>query len=213
MLGLPEYQEAPLISLVDTTETGSKEALRGMFAARKAVFVDLLGWEVPVLDGRYEIDQFDDEYARYLIVTDERQGHLASARLLPTCRPHILDSLFPALCAGPVPRGPGTFEITRFCLDRSLSAAQRRDMRNRLVTALVEHALANEIHTYTGVADADWLAQILKFGWAAAPLGQFLPEGKQLAALRIQITAQTPSLLKQTGMWAPTPSPADAAFA
>jgi N-acyl-L-homoserine lactone synthetase len=94
-----------LISLIDTTETGCSEAMRGMFAARKAVFVDLLGWDVPVLNDQYEIDQFDNEHARYLILTDGDGGHLASTRLLPTHRPHILDSLFPSLCAGPVPRG------------------------------------------------------------------------------------------------------------
>jgi acyl-homoserine lactone synthase len=179
--------------------------MRGMFAARKEVFVDLLGWQVPVLDGRYEIDQFDDEHARYLIVTDLTCGHLASARLLPTVRPHILDTLFPALCAGRVPRGPETFEITRFCLDRRLPAARRRDMRNRLVTALVVHALANDIRTYTGVAEPVWLDQILKFGWDAGPLGQVLRDRTQtLGALRIQITPATPSLLAQTGIWSPT---------
>lgn len=203
-----------MISLVDTTETGCMEAMRGMFAARKAVFVDLLEWEIPVLNGRYEIDQFDDELARYLILTDETRGHVASARLLPTTRPHILDSLFPTLSAGPIPRGADTFEITRFCLDRTLYAPGRRAARNRLVTALVEHALANGIRTYTGVAESGWLAQILQFGWDAAPLGHILPGSKQLAALQIHITEATPSLLKQTGMWSPTPSRlADAAFA
>lgn len=204
-----------MISLIDTTGTDCSKPMRSMFAARKAVFVDLLGWRLPVLDGQFELDQFDDANARYLIVTDRDHGHLASARLLSTIRPHILDSLFPALCAGPVPRGPDTFEITRFCLDRTLSAAGRRDARNRLVTALVEHALVNGIRTYTGVADSSWLAQILKFGWDAAPLGQFLPDdGKRLAALRIHITAATPALLEQTGMWSPIrPQRVDAAFA
>lgn len=32
----------------------SDAALRAMFAARKSVFVDLLKWDVPVLDGAYE---------------------------------------------------------------------------------------------------------------------------------------------------------------
>src|SRR3546814_20085103 len=63
--------------------------LRAMFAPRKSVFVDLLKWHVPVLEGRYEIDQFDDEYARYLILADSGDGHLGSARLLPTMRPQI----------------------------------------------------------------------------------------------------------------------------
>lgn len=195
-----------MVALIDTTiMPGCDVAMRDMFAARKEVFVDLLGWQVPVLDGRYEIDQFDDEHARYLIVTDGTYGHLASARLLPTVRPHILDTLFPALCAGPVPRSRETFEITRFCLDRRLSAPRRRDARNRLVTALVSHGLENGIRGYTGVAEPNWLAQIMKFGWEAASLGQILPiDGRALGALRIEITATTPSLLEATRIWSPT---------
>lgn len=197
-----------MIELIDTTVAGAcDQAMRGMFAARKQVFVDLLGWQVPVLDGQYEVDQFDDEHARYLILTDAELGHLASARLLPTTRPHILDSLFPALCAGPAPRGPETFEITRFCLDRNLSAMRRREARNRLVTALVVHAIASGIRAYTGVAEPAWLAQILQFGWEASPLGQVMADGAgQLGALRIEIDEATPSRLQATGIWMPTHS-------
>src|SRR3546814_13628530 len=114
-----------------------------MFAARKSVFVDLLKWDVHVLEVRYEIDQFDDEYARYLILADRGDGHLGSARLLPTMRPHILDSLYAGLCADAPPRGTSVFEITRFCLDRHLSAVERRAVRDTLVCALVDHALAH----------------------------------------------------------------------
>lgn len=88
-------------------------ALREMFEARKRVFVDLLKWDVPVLQGRYELDQFDGEDATYLIVPRDDGGHAGSARLLRTTSPHILDSLFPELCAGPPPRGPEILEITR----------------------------------------------------------------------------------------------------
>lgn len=100
--------------LTSTTGGAANEAtaLRGMFEARKRVFVDLLGWDVPVLAGRYEIDQFDDTHATYLILTDRDGGHRASARLLETERPHILDSIFPDLCAGPIPRGPEIREVT-----------------------------------------------------------------------------------------------------
>ena len=49
-------------------------ALREMFEARKRVFVDLLKWDVPVLEGRFEIDQFDDEHAAYLIVPAEAEA-------------------------------------------------------------------------------------------------------------------------------------------
>src|SRR5437868_10005838 len=93
-------------------------SLHAMFEARKQVFVDLLKWNVPVLDGRFEIDQFDDEHALYVLAGDGAGRHLGSARLLPTTRDHILGSLFPELCSGPVPRGEHVFEITRFCLGR-----------------------------------------------------------------------------------------------
>ena len=80
----------------------SDEVLRAMFAARKSVFVDLLRWDVPVVDGRYERDQYDDEHATYLVLADAGGRHLGSARLLRTDRPHILGSHYPELCAAGV---------------------------------------------------------------------------------------------------------------
>jgi N-acyl-L-homoserine lactone synthetase len=181
-------------------------ALREMFEARKRVFVDLLGWDVPVLEQRYEVDQFDDEQATYLIVPGEDGSHAGSARLLPTLRPHILDSLFPQLCAAEPPRGPGVLEITRFCLDRRLSARGRLETRNRLVSALVRHAIENGVETYTGVAEIGWLQQILAFGWRCRPLG--LPRvvaGRMLGALRIDISDETPALLEANGIYRSAP--------
>ncbi|HEY1143525.1 MAG TPA: acyl-homoserine-lactone synthase [Sphingomicrobium sp.] len=177
-------------------EPAKEPLLRAMFEARKQVFVDLLKWDVPVLEGRYEIDQFDDEQAVYLIVADASGDHLGSARLLPTTRPHILDSLFPNLCAGEPPRSPDCFEITRFCLGRKQNARERLETRNRLVSALAQYALENGISAYTGVAELAWLQQILAFGWRCRPLG--LPRvigGRTLGALRIDIDADTPALL------------------
>jgi acyl-homoserine lactone synthase len=172
-----------------------------MFAARKRVFVDLLGWEVPVVDGRYEVDQFDDEHAEYLVVADSEGRHLASTRLLETTRPHILGDLFPELCAGDVPRGAKVREITRFCLDPAVGALARREARNVLVSALVEHALANGIHTYTGVAEIAWLQQILAFGWRCRPLGVPRTVDKSLlGGLEIEVTSDTPALLAANGI-------------
>jgi acyl-homoserine lactone synthase len=176
-------------------------ALRPMFAARKRVFVDLLGWDVPVLDGRFEVDQFDDDHAEYLVVADADGRHLASARLLLTTRPHILDSLFPELCAGDIPRGPKVREITRFCLDPSVGAVVRRNARNVLVSALVAHALAQGIERYTGVAELAWLQQILAFGWRCRPLGLPRAAGAgMIGALAIEIAEDTQSLLAANGI-------------
>lgn len=178
------------------------EALAVMFEARKRVFVDLLGWDVPVVAGRYEIDQFDDRYARYIVLTTAGGEHLASARLLATTRPHILGNLYPKLCEKAVPVGPEIAEITRFCLDRRLRAAERFQVRNQLVSALVDDALATGIRCYTGVAEIVWLQQILSFGWICRPLG--LPqtiEGKLTGALAIEISAETPALLARANIY------------
>lgn len=185
------------------TETCLEDrTLAGMFEARKQVFVDLLKWDLPVLDGRFEIDQFDDRHACYLIVADADGVHLGSARILPSEREHILGGLFPDLCNSGVPTGAGIAEITRFCLGRNQNAAERRHTRNRLVTAIVRHAIVNDIHIYTGVAEFGWLQQILAFGWNCRPLGP--PQrfaGALLGALAIEIGEDTPALLAANGIW------------
>src|SRR3546814_12957996 len=72
--------------------------MTSMFADRKRLFVDLMRWSVPVVDDHYEIDQFDNAEAVYLIAIEGGE-HIGSMRLLSTERPHILDTLFPDLCA------------------------------------------------------------------------------------------------------------------
>jgi N-acyl-L-homoserine lactone synthetase len=191
-----------MLTIREGVHPGPKDALlRGMFEARKQVFIDLLGWDLPILAGRFELDQFDTPEAIYLVLTDEDGAHHASARLLPTTRPHLLDTLFAGLCDEPVPSGETVFEITRFCLDRSLGARGRRVARDELVTALARYALENGIALYTGVAERGWLDQILAFGWRCRLLGTPRDIGSsQLGAIAIAIDAETPVLLEQAGI-------------
>lgn len=188
-------------TIIRSTGPADDRALRGMFAARKQVFVDLLRWDLPVLDGRYEIDQFDDGHAIYLMVTDCGGRHLGSARLLPTSRPYLLQALFPMLCEGELPASDDCWEITRFCLDRELRADERLGIRNSLIHALAVHALGAGIRTYVGVAELAWLQQILAFGWRCRPFG--FPQqvgGRTLGALEIDIDQDTLALLAANGI-------------
>jgi len=188
-------------TLETATFAASDAAMRAMFAARKSVFVDLLKWNVPVLAGRFEIDQFDDVHASYLILAEPDGSHLGSARLLPTTRPHILDSFYASLCDEAPPRGDTIFEITRFCLDRRLTARERRQVRDTLVAGLAEHALANRITAYSAVAELGWFRQIASFGWDCRALGGSQTiGGTRLTALRIEIAPDTPSLLAAGGI-------------
>ncbi|MEO9130334.1 MAG: acyl-homoserine-lactone synthase [Sphingomonas sp.] len=190
---------------IDTTSGNVEpEALRAMFAARKDVFVDLLHWKLEVREGCLEIDQFDDQHARYLILLDGDGRHLASARLLPTTRPHILDTMFPDLAGHDCPRSPHILEITRFCLDRRLRANERRQARDQLITMIVEHGLEHGVTSMTGVAELPWYQQIMAFGWRCAALGQpQTHDGQRLAALEIAIDRDTPARLARTGVWSP----------
>lgn len=175
-----------------------------MFAERKRLFVDLLGWDVPVVEGRYEIDQYDDRDATYLIALDDNGGHAGSLRLLPTTGPHILGDLFDALCDNGTPRGPQVFEITRLCLPPRLGAAGRLRARNRLISAMVDHALETGMTGLTGVVAAGFRAQVLAMGWRCAALGPpATVNGTELGAFRIDVDGDTPARLAATGIYTP----------
>jgi len=176
--------------------------MAGMFADRKRLFVDLLGWDVPVVDNRFEIDNFDGADATYLIATDIAGDHIGSLRLLPTTRRHILGDLFPDLCVGMPPAGPGVMEVTRLCLPCRLGAVRRLAVRNRLISAMVDHALASGVTTLTGVVTRGFLEQVLAMGWTCAPLGQVRRHGKDwLGAFRIELDASTVPGLIRTGIY------------
>lgn len=191
-------------AIVERSQSDLDAAMRAMFRARKEVFVDLLKWDLPVLAGEYELDQFDNEDANYLILVDQDGTHRASTRLLRTDGPHLLGDLYTGLCRGPVPTGDRTREITRFCLDRHQSAGERRSARNQLVTTLVNYALAAGIEDYTGVAEIDWFEQVCRFGWACEALGPAARiDGHWLVGLHIFIDEETPALLRQGGVYEP----------
>lgn len=190
-----------LLKVDGRNRIGEHVAMRAMFEARKRVFIDLLKWDIPALDGRFEVDQFDGGDAIYLILTDSQGRHLASSRLLPTTQPGILNSLYLELCDGGVPMGAKIFEITRFCLSPDLRAADRRACRDTLVTALAQFALESGIETYTGVAELVWLRQILSFGWECSLLGNPKTVGKTtLGALRINIGEDIIARLESAGI-------------
>lgn len=182
--------------------------LAQMYQERKRVFIDLLRWDLPALDGRYEIDQFDTPSTIYLIIAGTDGQHLGSLRLLPTTQPHVLGGVFPSLCDLGAPSALDVWEISRLCLSRNIRAAERRYVRNQLATALTLFARDNGVRAYCCVADMPWYNQILSFGWRCEPLGlpHDLPCG-MLAALMIHIDDETPARLEATGIWSDTLAP------
>jgi acyl homoserine lactone synthase len=175
----------------------------GMFEDRKRLFVDTMRWDIAITAGRFEIDQFDRADATYIAELD-RGGHCGSMRLLPSLEPHILSDLFADLCSRSVPRGADIYEITRLCLPTRLGAAGRLDVRNRLISAMVDHALVRGIAVLTGVVRCGFRDTILAMGWDAEALGPFRTMGgMSLGAFRIAVDTDTPARLTRTGIYHP----------
>lgn len=182
-------------------------ALRSMFAARKRVFVDLLKWDLPVLAGRFEIDHRDGPDATYLIVTDVDCEHLASARLLPVTASCHLAPPGCAPASGVTGHGSHIAEITHVCLSPDIGAGRRRRARDTLLHGLVEHALANEIMRFIGLAEPGWLHRVAAFGWTCRQLGDGTRcDGREVVPLAIDIDRTTPSRLTAAGILPPTSS-------
>lgn len=178
------------------------QTLETMFLDRKRLFVDLLGWDVPIVDGRFEMDRFDGPDACYLVACNSAGDHVGSMRLLPTNQPHILDTLFAELCEDSVPRGQDIFEITRLCLPARLGAAERLRIRNLLISAMIDYALDSGITVLTGVVQADFRLAVLAMGWECSGLGPELLIGRQLlGAFRLEIGADTPERVRATGIY------------
>ncbi|MBY8821060.1 acyl-homoserine-lactone synthase [Sphingomonas colocasiae] len=185
-------------------ETPTGRYLRTMFEDRKRVFVDRCGWELPVTDCGLEHDQYDGIDARYLGLVGADDAHLASLRLVPTTRPHLLDEHFGYLCECAPPTGPGIFEVTRFCLTPSVPAAQRRMLRTCLISHLVDRCVADGIHMLTGITSAGFLAQLLEMGWRCERLGPeaALASGK-VGAFKISFDSDTARQLSERGEYIP----------
>ena len=194
-----------MIQIIDRHLTSeNRPLLQSMFADRKRLFVDLFGWEVPVVDGQYEMDQFDNAHTIYLIAADNDSGHAASIRLLPSTRPHMLGTLFPHLCPFGVPVDDATWESTRLCLPQRHGAERRRELRNILFSAMVDVALERGIERYTGVIPDPFRKEVLSLGWQAEPLGPAVRiPGGPIGAFLIHVRPDTPERLGWTGVYSP----------
>lgn len=149
-----------------------QETLDAMFKLRHQVFVEEMGWELPMArDGR-EVDQFDSARTVYLVCLDDAGEILGSMRLIPTTDPHVLGEIFPELCTGPVPRGPMICESSRSCISR---AARRRDPHGTiwgsLTCAMIEFAMLRDLDFITAVMESRMVEMARAADWHLNVLG------------------------------------------
>src|SRR5690606_38472067 len=123
-------------------------------------------------------------------------------RLFPSTRPHMLGTVFPHLCPLGVPVDEKTWESTRLCLPQRHGAERRRELRNLLISAMVDVALERGIERYTGVIPDPFRKEVLAMGWQAEPLGPAVHiPGGPIGAFLIHIHQDTPERLRWTGVY------------
>lgn len=142
-----------------------------MHRQRKRVFVDELKWPLACEEG-LEIDEFDTAEAVYLLYFTDGGELRASARMLPTDRPHLLGSIFPDLCLEGVPAGERIWESTRFCpAPHVRDAEEKRWLLGVMIAGMIESALIFAVDHITFVAGGALKPAALGAGWNARPLG------------------------------------------
>lgn len=116
--------------------TDNRAIFDEMFAQRKRTFHDEKGWDVQVVDGKYEIDSYDRDETVYLIDFDDQGRQVGFIRLLSTIGDHMMRGPFRSMFPDIDFRSPLIWEATRF------TVCDPRVQPNGVSTAACEILLA-----------------------------------------------------------------------
>lgn len=181
------------------TTTGRSKDLAPEFETalaqyRHKIFIERLGWSLPVDDG-LERDQFDHPETIY-VVTREPDGAICGcARLLPTTEPYLLGEVFRHLMHNqPVPKSRDVWELSRFAA-ASVKADSAIDpaLNTRALLAEAVHAAAAQgakrLITVSPLGIERLLQRMGVHAHRAGP--PMFAEGKPVFACWIEIDEQT----------------------
>lgn len=154
-----------------------------MHKMRYRVVVKEWGWDIPGIEPGYDKDQFDTDETVYVIVQTDGGDVVATSRMNPTNRPHMLSELFSDYCdLQPYPVGDNVWECSRFVTDRSMMVDPVEDfrIRCRLGLGLTVFCLDN------GISRLSWLTHqkfynLVQRVWKTEPLGLPRREGDDWA--------------------------------
>jgi acyl-homoserine lactone synthase len=150
-----------------------QDALRDMFDMRHRIFVERMGWEALRKPDGLEKDQFDNDDAIYLLLTDDDGTVIGSHRMLQTVKPHLFSDVFPQYCAVKgVQRGENILELTRTCVDEErLDKATMERARKRIMVGLFEFFVRTGYEHVTMLSPVDLVFRYLLIGIEVKPLG------------------------------------------
>jgi N-acyl-L-homoserine lactone synthetase len=136
-----------------------RELFNKMFWHRKIVFHDQKQWDVRLVDGQYEIDEYDRDDTCYLLSFNSRGEMMGSMRLISTAMPHMMSGPFRAMFPDVGFSSPLIWEATRFAVlgDRSVQPNQVSTAACELLLGACQFGLRNGVRHMTSVYDASML--------------------------------------------------------
>ncbi|MFA5119989.1 acyl-homoserine-lactone synthase [Zavarzinia sp.] len=163
--------------------------LDAMFRLRHQVFVEELGWHLPLARDGMESDQFDGPRTVYLVYRDALGRVAGSMRLIPTTDPHVLGDVFPQLCSGPVPRSPAIYESSRSCIAGfARSGDAQGTIWGALTCGMIEFAMLRDLDCITAVMERRMVAMAKVANWELEVLGPVLEiAGTDVVGVRMPI--------------------------
>lgn len=164
------------------------DLLYQMFAMRKRLFVDQLGWELDEF-GDIEVDQYDNPHSRYVVVYDEQRQVVGCTRLMPTtsilrsgfsymirdASLGILDGL-PKDIIETAPVDQKVWEATRFAV-ADLSTSDRNKVLTKVCEAAVQFARENGIKEILGLMSPFFLRWLPRVGFDVTAAGPTVSAG------------------------------------
>jgi acyl-homoserine lactone synthase len=194
-----DMQPAPQIHIVTHDNSHLyKDQMEDTFRIRYAIYVKGRGWKALDRPDKREIDQFDTEQARYLVVL-EGSRVIGGMRMVPTTAPTLMSDLFPQLCIRPLIRRPDVFELSRiFVIPEKRGEKARPHIEDILLCGIMEYGLEEGIAQFTIVLETWWLPRLQDRGWRVTPLG--LPEdidSMSTIAVAVEVADDSVAQLRQ----------------
>jgi acyl-homoserine lactone synthase len=169
MLPTLKAGSAKMIRVIDRTNRHQFiRTLEQHFRLRHEIFVKERGWKVFDRDGIYEMDQYDNNDATYLISVDEHDEVIGSSRVYPTALPHMLSEQFPALVDGAVPQRIDMVEFTRLAICKSQRGTR---IYHEQFLGLQEFCLDQGMSGATTLIRTHRIPIVQKAGMNVVPLG------------------------------------------
>ena len=165
-----------MLKLVTKKQLDSLPKLKSsMFKDRAVQFKQRLGWHVYV-DGRgHEKDEYDNEYAHYVVYLNRDGSHGGSMRLHRTDQCSMANDHFRAALPWPL-RFSKVWETTRFCLSPKKHESGV-NIASAVMLGAFEFGLINDLDYGLGIFNRHMRVIYQVNGWRPIEIGQMTIDG------------------------------------